>query len=65
VAVLEAKKREKYTVVKRNDRIIGIAESSVLFKDIIELDQLNNILKQIESFFINYTKQQSLYGYDG
>ncbi len=42
---------------KRNDRIVGIAQASVLFADVKELADLPSVLlQQIEDFFVNYQK---------
>jgi inorganic pyrophosphatase len=42
---------------KRNDRIIGIAQASVLFADVRELADLPSaLLQQVEDFFVNYQK---------
>jgi inorganic pyrophosphatase len=42
---------------KRNDRIIGIAQASVLFAEVKELGDLPSVLlQQIEDFFVNYQK---------
>jgi inorganic pyrophosphatase len=42
---------------KRNDRIIGIAQASVLFADVRELSDLPSaLLQQVEDFFVNYQK---------
>jgi inorganic pyrophosphatase len=42
---------------KRNDRIIGIAQASVLFAEVKELADLPSVLlQQIEDFFVNYQK---------
>jgi len=42
---------------KRNDRIVGIAQASVLFAEVRELVDLPSVLlQQIEDFFVNYQK---------
>ena len=45
------------TQSKRNDRIIGIAQASLLFADVKELGDLPSVLlQQVEDFFVNYQK---------
>jgi inorganic pyrophosphatase len=42
---------------KRNDRIVGIAQASVLFADVGGLADLPAVLlQQVEDFFVNYQK---------
>jgi inorganic pyrophosphatase len=42
---------------KRNDRIIGIAQASVLFAEVKEIADLPSVLlQQVEDFFVNYQK---------
>jgi inorganic pyrophosphatase len=42
---------------KRNDRIIGIAQASLLFAEVRDLADLPSVLlQQVEDFFINYQK---------
>jgi len=42
---------------KRNDRLIAVAEQSLLYAEISHLRDLNRtMLKQIEAFFVNYQK---------
>ena len=41
----------------RNDRLIAVAEASVLFASVKELSDLEpKVLEQIEGFFVNYQK---------
>ena len=56
IGVIEAKQKDKKgSKVERNDRIIGIADCSLQFKDIKHIKDLNKeILPQIERFFENY-----------
>jgi inorganic pyrophosphatase len=45
----------------RNDRLIAIAEASVLFASARELSDLEpRLLKQIEDFFVNYQKVRNV-----
>jgi inorganic pyrophosphatase len=42
---------------KRNDRIVGIAQASVVFAEVRELADLPSVLlQQVEDFFVNYQK---------
>jgi inorganic pyrophosphatase len=42
---------------KRNDRLVGIAQASVLFAAVRELADLSPVLlQQVEDFFVNYQK---------
>ena len=42
---------------KRNDRLIAVAQASLLYSEIKDLAHLNpTVLKQIEAFFVNYQK---------
>jgi len=57
LGVLEASQKERRGNSERNDRIIGIADCSVVFAGIRTIKELNeNMIQQIESFFINYNK---------
>jgi inorganic pyrophosphatase len=41
----------------RNDRLVGVAKESLRYMDVKHIRDLNeNILKQIEAFFVNYQK---------
>jgi inorganic pyrophosphatase len=45
----------------RNDRIIVVAEASILYASVSELSELEPmILKQIEEFFVNYQKARDV-----
>jgi inorganic pyrophosphatase len=57
LGVLEATQKEKNGKTERNDRIIGIADCSVVFAGIKTVEELNgSMMHQIESFFINYNR---------
>jgi inorganic pyrophosphatase len=59
VGVLEAEQNEKGSKTIRNDRIVAIADASNLFKGIQNIKELNeNMVKQIEEFFIDYNKEE-------
>lgn len=60
VGVIEANQKEKGKE-NRNDRIVAVAEGSVLYAGIKELSDLEaGVLKQIEQFFINYQKVRDI-----
>ena len=45
----------------RNDRLIAVAEASVLYSGVRELSDLEPaVLKQIEAFFVNYQKVRDI-----
>ena len=58
VGVLLARQVDKgQTRSKRNDRIIAIAQASLLFAEVNELADLPSVLiQQVEDFFVNYQK---------
>jgi len=59
LGVLEAEQVEKDGKPERNDRIIAIAQSSVLHAGIVQISDLNeDMVKQVEAFFINYNEQE-------
>src|SRR5436190_4741911 len=42
---------------ERNDRLIAVAQSSLLYADVQDLGGLNGVmLKQVEEFFVNYQR---------
>jgi inorganic pyrophosphatase len=54
VGVLELEQRENGKT-ERNDRLIAVAQASLLYCEITDLANLNpTVLKQIEAFFVNY-----------
>jgi inorganic pyrophosphatase len=54
IGVIEAKQKEA-SRVNRNDRLIAVAEQSLLYSEVSTLQDLNlQVLKQIEAFFVNY-----------
>ena len=62
VGILEAEQKGKYQEKKRNDRLIAVAEQSLLYAGIHHLRDLNQtVLKQIEAFFVNYQKSSECY----
>jgi inorganic pyrophosphatase len=57
IGVLPALQRNVGQQEKRNDRVIAVAEASVLFASVHELSDVEPmVLKQIEDFFVNYQK---------
>lgn len=56
IGVIKAEQTEEGKT-NRNDRVIAVAEASLLYSDVHELEQLNpKLLEQIEAFFVNYQK---------
>jgi inorganic pyrophosphatase len=47
--------------MKRNDRLIGVAQASLLYADVKDLAGLNSVvLNQVEEFFVNYQKVRNI-----
>lgn len=60
IGVLKATQREKGKE-NRNDRLIAVAEGSVLYAGVNQLSDLEPaVLKQIEQFFTNYQKVRNI-----
>ena len=60
VGVLKATQRENGKE-NRNDRLIAVAEGSVLYAGVKQLSDLEpTVLKQIEQFFTNYQKVRNI-----
>lgn len=58
LAVLEASQKERDKKETRNDRIIAVANFSVMYEGMKDLNDLSPSLQnQIAEFFINYNKQ--------
>jgi inorganic pyrophosphatase len=57
LGILKAtQKKEKK---KRNDRIVAIADTSILYKDVANIKDLNkNMIEEISNFFIDYNKHE-------
>jgi inorganic pyrophosphatase len=56
VGVIEAE-QEVDGEMKRNDRLIAVADASLLYSEVKDLGGLSPVvLKQIEAFFVNYQK---------
>jgi inorganic pyrophosphatase len=59
LGILKASQKEKDGTKTRNDRLVGVSECSVLYKDIKKLNDLNkSMVKEIENFFIDYNKHE-------
>jgi len=57
IGVIPALQRNVGQEEKRNDRVIAVAEASVIFASVGELSEVEPlVLKQIEDFFVNYQK---------
>jgi inorganic pyrophosphatase len=60
IGVLKARQKEKGREV-RNDRLIAVAEASVLFVGISDLAEMEPaVLRQIEEFFTNYQRVREI-----
>jgi inorganic pyrophosphatase len=60
VGVIELEQREEGET-KRNDRLIAVAQASLLYCDIQDIAHLNpTVLKQVEAFFVNYQKVRDI-----
>lgn len=58
IGVLEAKQKERNGAETRNDRIVAVAERSVLYAEIKQLRDLSKTMEdQIARFFIHYNEQ--------
>ena len=59
LGVLEAEQKEKNKKKERNDRIVTVADCSVLYHDITHVKDLNkSMINEIEHFFIDYNKHE-------
>jgi inorganic pyrophosphatase len=57
IGLIRAHQKDADGKQHRNDRLIAVAEASVLFGSVRELADLEpRLLKQIEDFFVNYQK---------
>jgi inorganic pyrophosphatase len=60
IGVIKAEQEEEGEK-NRNDRLIAVAEQSLLYAETKSLEDLNpTILKQIEAFFVNYQKLRNI-----
>lgn len=59
IGILEAIQKEKDNKKERNDRVVAVSASSILYSDINDVKELNkNMVKEIENFFIDYNKHE-------
>jgi len=59
LGVLEAKQQEKGKDAIRNDRLVAVSDSSIIYKGITRMKELNaSIVKEMEHFFQNYNRQE-------
>jgi len=55
IGALRAKQTERDGRVEQNDRFIGVSVLSQLYKDLKEIDELNeNVRNEIQHFFVSY-----------
>ena len=60
IGVLKAQQKEKRHT-NRNDRLIAVANQSLLYSDTRTLKDLNpKVLQQVEDFFVNYQKVRGI-----
>lgn len=60
IGAIEAEQEEKGKT-NRNDRLIAVAEQSLLYSEVKSIDDLNStVLKQIEAFFVNYQRVRNI-----
>jgi inorganic pyrophosphatase len=60
IGAIEAKQEEEGKT-KRNDRLIAVAQQSLLYSEVKDIEDLNpTVLKQIEAFFVNYQKVRDI-----
>jgi inorganic pyrophosphatase len=57
IGAITAKQRERGGPTQRNDRLIGVAAQSVIYRDFKRLDDLPTaLIEQIEHFWISYNE---------
>ena len=60
VGVLKAEQKEK-GATNRNDRLIAVADQSLLYSEIKTLQDLNpKVVEQIQEFFVNYQRVRGI-----
>ena len=60
IGAIESEQQEKGQR-NRNDRLVAVAEQSLLYSEIKTLKDMNpKVLKQIEAFFVNYQKVRGI-----
>lgn len=59
LGVLEATQKEKDKKAVRNDRLVAVADRSILYSDVKNIKDLNkNMVKEIEQFFADYNRHE-------
>lgn len=57
LGVLEAIQTEKNGKQERNDRLVGVADCSILYADLKKVQDINkHMVQEIENFFIDYNR---------
>jgi len=57
IGAITAEQQEQGGAIERNDRLIGVATKSVLYRDVKKLDQLPApLIEQVEHFWISYNE---------
>ena len=60
VGILKASQKDKDRT-KRNDRLIAVAQASILYAGVKEISDLQpQLIQQIEDFFVNYKKVRNV-----
>lgn len=60
IGAIEAEQEEKGKT-NRNDRLIAVAQQSLLYSEIKRIGDVNpTVLKQIEAFFVNYQRVRNI-----
>lgn len=60
VGVIEAEQEEEGKR-NRNDRVIAVAQASLLYSDVKSIEEINpRVLDQIEAFFVNYQRVRNV-----
>lgn len=58
IGVIKAEQTERDGKTMRNDRFLAVPEVSILFKQVHEIEQLQqDVITQLENFFKNYNEQ--------
>jgi len=59
IGILEAWQKEIDAPKVRNDRLVAVADCSILYADLLDIKDLNkNIVKELENFFIDYNRHE-------
>ena len=61
IGVIKAEQEEEGETTTRNDRVIAVAEQSLLYSETRTLHDLSpTMLRQIEDFFVNYQRARNI-----